>query len=312
MSELNVLDVLDLKTLLKKQGYSLAGTHSAVKTCLWLTRAMRGEGECYKAQFYGVQSHRCMQMTPTLVCNQRCLHCWRPVEVDAPWPESWDSPVEIAGSCIQAQRKLISGFGGSAPRERWEEGNEPGHAAISLSGEPTLYPYLPELVREFKRRGLTTFVVSNGTMPEMMERLEPSQLYMSLDAPDEETYRKVCRPKTDGLWDRINKTLDILSKKDTRTDIRITLIKGVNMFDPAGYARLIKKANPDYVEVKAYMHLGFSRNRLSRNAMPSHEEVLAFAREIADHLGYKVADDVELSRIVLLSKDGSFSHLGQQ
>jgi tRNA wybutosine-synthesizing protein 1 len=57
------------------------------------------------------------------------------------------------------------------------------------------------------------------------------------------------------------------------------------------------------------MHLGFSRNRLPREAMPSHEEVLDFSMQIADHLGYSVADDVEISRVVLLSRDGSVSLL---
>ncbi|MBN2111230.1 MAG: 4-demethylwyosine synthase TYW1 [Methanosarcinaceae archaeon] len=304
-----VHDITDFKSLLKKQGYSLAGRHSAVKTCLWLGRAIKGEGECYKSVFYGIQSHRCLQMTPTLMCNQKCLHCWRPTEIDVPMPTGWDSPVEIVGSSIDCQRKLISGFGGSAPRELWMEGNEPRHAAISLSGEPTLFPYLPELVEEFRKQGFTTFVVSNGTVPEMMEKINPSQLYMSLDAPDRQTYEKVCNPKSPQLWGRIDRSLGILRDKDTRTVIRITLIKDLNMFDPEGYAELIKKAEPDYVEVKAYMHLGFSRMRLPREAMPSHEEVLEFSRKVAEHLGYKVAGDVEVSRVVLLSRDGSVSHL---
>ncbi|WP_406655938.1 4-demethylwyosine synthase TYW1 [Methanolobus sp. ZRKC2] len=304
-----VRDITDFKSLLKKQGYSLAGKHSAVKTCLWLGRAIKDEGECYKSVFYGIQSHRCLQMTPTLMCNQKCLHCWRPTEIDVPIPADWNSPVEIVGSCIDSQRKLISGFGGSAPRELWAEGNEPRHVAISLSGEPTLFPQLPELIGEFKKQGFTTFVVSNGTVPLMIEKINPSQLYMSLDAPDLQTYEKVCVPKSPELWDRINESLDILRSKDTRTVIRITLIKGVNMFKPEAYAELIKKAEPDYIEVKAYMHLGFSRKRLPREAMPSHEEVLDFSGKIAENLGYKVADDVEISRVVLLSKDGSVSHL---
>ncbi|MFI5383603.1 MAG: 4-demethylwyosine synthase TYW1, partial [Methanosarcina thermophila] len=33
-------DSPDFNTLLKKQGYALAGHHSAVKTCLWLRHAM--------------------------------------------------------------------------------------------------------------------------------------------------------------------------------------------------------------------------------------------------------------------------------
>ena len=302
-------DITDFNSLLRKQGYSLAGRHSAVKTCLWLRRSMQDEGACYKAAFYGIESHRCLQMTPTLMCNQRCLHCWRPTEVDVSMPVEWDSPVEIVGSCIESQRKLISGFGGSALKERWMEGNDPRHVAISLSGEPTLFPLLPELIEEFKRQGLTTFVVSNGTNPDMMERINPSQLYMSLEAPDRETYEKVCGPKSADLWERIGHSLEILREKETRTVIRITLIKDLNMFNHEGYAELIRKAEPDFIEVKAYMHLGFSRKRLPREAMPSHQEVLDFSDKLANLLGYSIADDVEISRVVLISKDGTVSHL---
>ncbi|WMW21621.1 4-demethylwyosine synthase TYW1 [Methanolobus mangrovi] len=303
------IEITDFKSLLKKQGYSLAGKHSAVKTCLWLRRSIKDEGECYKSVFYGIHSHRCLQMTPTLMCNQKCLHCWRPTEVDVPMPVEWNSPVEIVGSSIESQRKLISGFGDSAPLERWNEGKNPRHVAISLSGEPTLFPHLPELIDEFKTQGFTTFVVSNGTVPDMMSKINPAQLYMSLDAPDRETYEKVCVPKSSSLWDNILKSLEVLKTKETRTVIRITLIKGVNMFNSEGFAELIRIAEPDYIEVKAYMHLGFSRKRLPREAMPSHEEVMEFSEELAEHLGYKVAGDVEVSRVVLLSKDGLVSHL---
>lgn len=306
---LHISDITDLHSLLKKQSYSLVGNHSAVKTCLWLRKAMREEGKCYKASFYGIESHRCMQMTPTLMCNQRCLHCWRPVEVDAPQPVTWDSPLEIMGSCVQSQRKLISGFGDIKNRELWLEGNEPKHVAISLSGEPTLYPYLPELIDEFKNNGFTTFVVSNGTIPEMIKRINPSQLYISLDAPDEDTYNKVCRPKSSELWNNVKTSLGNLRNKKTRTVIRITLIKGLNMLNPQGYSTLIKQASPDYIEIKAYMHLGFSRNRLKRDSMPSHEEVMNFSRQIAEQADYSVVNDVQISRVVLLSKNGVVNKL---
>ena len=79
------------------------------------------------------------------------------------------------------------------------------------------------------------------------------------------------------------------------------------MFKPEGYAELIKKASPDFVEIKAYMHLGFSRLRLDRSAMPTHVEVLEFAQTLAKYLGYEIADESEISRVVLLSKDGKKS-----
>jgi len=294
------------KELLAKHGYHIAGSHGAVKTCLWLNRSMRNEGACYKSQFYGIASHRCIQMTPTLVCNHRCLHCWRAVEAPVPKPEKWDSPKELVEGCFAGQKRLVSGYGGSETTDniRWQEASEPKHVAISLSGEPTIYPYLPELIDEFHRRGMTTFVVTNGTNPEMVGKITPTQLYMSLNAPDADTYKKACAPLSD-TWENIKHSLEILNSSKTRTAVRITLTKGVNMVNPEGYARLIEVACPDYIELKAYMHLGFSRKRLSRENMPDHNEVLDFSRQVAQNMGYRVADESGLSRVVLLSKDGT-------
>lgn len=301
---------MTLVELLHKQGYHILGRHSAIKPCLWLNRAIKAKGSCYKAQFYGISSHCCVQMTPCIACNQRCLHCWRPVE--EPYTvEAWDQPELIVKQALVEQRRFVSGYGGTetADKKIWKEAFTPKHAAISLVGEPTLYPYLHELIELFKQEGMSTFIVTNGTRPEVLEKISPSQLYMSLDAPDHETYLQACNPVGD-LWGRVEESLEVLgSRPEQRRALRITLVKGLNMKDPAGYARQIRKASPDYVEVKAYMHLGYSRYRLTRDAMPTHPEVLEFAKKIADESGYKVANDVELSRVVLLSKTGSASRL---
>jgi tRNA wybutosine-synthesizing protein 1 len=293
-------------SLLKKHGYHLAGTHGAVKTCLWLNKSLRSEGGCYKSKFYGITSHRCIQMTPTLVCNHRCLHCWRAIESPVVIPEKWDSPEDIVESCLAGQRRLASGYGGSETMDKakWQEAFSPKHAAISLSGEPTLYPYLPELIDEFHKKNLTTFVVSNGTNPEMVGKIKPTQLYISLNAPDRETYEKACAPLCD-TWENIKQSLEIMKYSRTRTAVRITLTKGINMTNPEGFARLIGLAEPEYVELKAYMHLGFSRKRLAQDNMPSHQEVLDFSKQVMKALGYCITDESANSRVVLLSKDGT-------
>jgi tRNA wybutosine-synthesizing protein 1 len=73
------------------------------------------------------------------------------------------------------------------------------------------------------------------------------------------------------------------------------------MANPELYTKLLEQAEPDFVEVKAYMHLGRSRARLSREAMPDHAEILTFAGELSDTLGYRLEDDVPLSRVALLT-----------
>jgi len=300
---------------LERQGYHFVGAHghSAVKTCFWLRKSLRGEGNCYKGKFYGISAHRCVQMTPSIFCNQRCLHCWRPIE-DFNLNQSvkgreadavvWDSPAEIVDGCIREQRRLISGFKGfpGTDSSAFAEANQPRHAAISLIGEPTLYPYLEELIEEFHARGMTTFVVSNGTNPDVIRAIRPTQLYISLNAPEEGIYKKIAHAD---YWANIIQSLEELRKKRAvRTVVRITCIEGLNMVNPEGYADLLQLAKPDFIEVKAYMHIGYSRMRLPRAAMPTASRVRDFATEIAAHLrasGYRIVDESEISRVVLIS-----------
>ncbi len=307
----------EMRKTLEKQRYHFVGTHkhSAVKTCLWLWKSIRGEGNCYKGKFYGISAHRCVQMTPSIFCNQRCVHCWRPLEAFTigtepdlkEQPIEWDSPEEIVEGCIKEQKRLISGFKGSPKTNRnaFAEAEVPKHAAISLIGEPTLYPFLKELIQEFHSYGMTTFVVTNGTNPDMLRTISPSQLYLSLNAPNEAIYKKVSHAD---YWSRINESLaEMKAKKGkTRTVIRITCIKGLNMVNPDGYAELLKRANPDFVEVKAYMHIGYSRKRLPREAMPTHSQVKQFASEITEQLvHYKIVDESEISRVILMAYNSS-------
>ena len=74
------------------------------------------------------------------------------------------------------------------------------------------------------------------------------------------------------------------------------------MVHPEQYAELIKKANPVYVEVKAFMLVGASRDRLRLDNMPRHEEVKAFSKEIAKLAKLKILDEKKESRVVLLGK----------
>jgi tRNA wybutosine-synthesizing protein 1 len=288
---------------LKRQGYHLVA-HGAVKPCLWLRRSIRGGDQCYKNHFYGIASHRCVQMTPTLLCNHRCLHCWRPIDDMPTASGDWIEPAELLDGILEEQQRLISGYGGApetTDSTRLEEAKNPAHVAVSLMGEPTLYPMLKGLVEEIKGRGMTAFLVTNGTMPDVIGEVRPTQLYLSLNAPDEKTYLKVSNPQAN-LWSRFLESLERMRDSPSRTVTRLTLARNLNMQDPQGYAKLIEIAEPDFVEVKAYMHLGSSRNRLGRDSMPTHEEVMDFARDLSEILGYRLANHVPLSRVALLSR----------
>ena len=153
---------------LKKKGYRFVGSksHAAAKICHWTKKSIINEGVCYKEKFYGIESHRCLQMSPSIsYCHHKCLFCWRDISItDTEWNEDYDEPSEIIEGCIDAQRNLLCGFFGNSQSDlkKLKESKDPNNAAISLAGEPMLYPLIDDMLAEFKRRNFTTFLVSNG------------------------------------------------------------------------------------------------------------------------------------------------------
>ena len=309
-----------LLKLLIRQQYHLAGEHSAAKLCHWGESALKGGGSCYKNKFYGIASHRCLQCTPVLLfCNHACVFCWRMMPErkmtfeDMPGKRfEWDRPAEIADWLLKAQKEIISGFGGNKKVKRtlYEEANFPKHVALSLTGEPTMYPHLEKLLEEFHGRGMTTFLVTNGTFPERVEKWKtfPTQFYVSMVAPNEGVYKKAIRPVSPGLWKKYLRMLELMPHvgKKTRTVLRMTLTRGTNDSDLKGYAAQIKIAQPHYVEVKSMVFVGGARMEgrgLSLGSMLAMDEVGGIAKKLAEMTDYIMSDGHAPSRVVLLCRD---------
>ncbi|MEJ8542331.1 4-demethylwyosine synthase TYW1 [Methanothermobacter wolfeii] len=293
---------------MERMGYRFVGSnlHSAVKTCLWTKKSIINEGVCYKEKFYGIKSHRCLQMSPAVpFCQQKCLFCWRNLSsTRVQWEGPWDEPSEIIDGAVEAQRNLLCGYFGNekADKRKVLEAQEPSNAAISLAGEPLLYPDMDGLLEEFHRRNFTTFLVTNGLAAENLESLseEPTQLYISLDAPDRETYEELCRPQIQGAWELMNQSLELMPSFRCRRVLRITAVRNINMKRPELFADMIERARPDFVEIKAYMYIGYSRRRLEVDNMPLFYEVYEFAEKIAAESGMDIVDESRESRVVLL------------
>ena len=312
------------KKTLKNQGYRLVGKHSIVKVCEWCKHAIRGCGECYKNKFYGIPSWRCVQMSPWLACSNSCVHCWRPIELDMTKLMSLngknrlnklDKPKEIIEKCAKEQILLLKGFGGydKINKKRYEESHFPTHYAISLIGEPTLYPYIGQLVAELRKQGKTSFIVSNGLHPEIINKLWknkqlPTQLYVSLNSSNEKEYNSWQNSKLKDAWKRYNKTLELINKitkSGKRTVLRMTIVNDLNMSDRhvKEFAELIKKSGVMFVEVKSYMPLGYARARMGYEKMPFIENIRDFAKKLAKETGYIVLDKHDKSKIYLLGKN---------
>jgi tRNA wybutosine-synthesizing protein 1 len=304
--------------------YGVSG-HSTVELCHWTRSALTGGASCYKFKFYGAPvggSHRCVELSPVgMICSNRCVYCWRPSEsfdTIELTPEMVDDPEDVVNGILRERYRLLTGYFGHprSSRDRVNEALMPTHWAISLSGEPTLYPKLPQLIKYIKSLPSTRsiFLVTNGQHPEMLQRLQdedalPTQLYLSCNAPNRELYYKVNVPvmNRDDAWERWLRSLELLSRLNTRTVVRITLIGGWNNHESLipEYAKLMRIGNPHFIEIKSYMHLGHSTYRLGRESMLRHEDVREWGMRMLDELSklgsrFWLMDESVESRIVVL------------
>jgi tRNA wybutosine-synthesizing protein 1 len=262
---------------LTKEGYKIIGTHSAVKLCRWTKNQMRGRGGCYKHTFYGITSYQCMEATPSLACANKCVFCWRhhknPVGTEWRWKE--DEPDYIVNEAVESHRSMINemrGVPGVKP-ERLLEGFDVKHCALSLVGEPIMYPRINEMLGELHKRKISTFLVTNAQFPAEIKALCPvTQLYVSVDASNKESLKAIDRPLFKDYWERFTGALKALESKRQRTVYRLTLVSGWNMDEIEGYAKLIETGLPDFIEIKAVTYCGKSdASSLTMQNVPWHK-----------------------------------------
>ncbi len=305
-----------LREKLEKQGYHLLGERGGYKACQWQKKSLLNGDTCYKEKFYGIESHRCLQMTPVVdKCTQNCEFCWRvtPQDVKVSWNQTTVRsdevlpPVELLDQTVMANLRSLGGYnpeaGAKVSPEKYLQARDPKHVAISLAGEPTLYPFLSDFIEEIHRREMTSFLVTNGTTPDTLAELTlPTQLYITLAAPDRETHTRLLRPKIPDAWERLRESQELLNSLDCRTVNRLTMVAGHNMHDIRSYTKQILIGEPDFIEVKGYMHLGSSRDRLGRSNAPTHNDIRAFSEKLAALTSYYLVDEQIESRVVLLSR----------
>lgn len=325
-----------LKETLKKMHYGLVGEGGAVQVCRWTKNALRGDRGCWKEKFYGVSSAGCCEMTPNVMnCENKCLHCWRPIEfnlgTDVKDPMK---PEELLSGILEERKKLLNGFLGNAKieREKVLSAMEPSLYTMSLSGEPTLYPYLGELFSLIREKGKVSFLVTNGQNPDVLRKLEeeglPTQIAISTNASNKELFVKWHRSCNKDSWERFLESLDVLKslKGKVRRVVRLTVVAegaGEERQENAGgdskydnynnmkdehvkeYTDLIKRADVEFVHVKGFKSVGYSRERFGYDKQPWFDEVRDFAKKLEKELdGYEIRGEDERCCVVLLAKAG--------
>ncbi|TQV98837.1 hypothetical protein V2A60_007465 [Cordyceps javanica] len=304
---------------LTKQGYAIVGSHSGVKICRWTKSALRGRGSCYKYSLYGINSHQCMETTPSLSCSNKCVFCWRhgTNPVGTTWRWVVDPPEMIFDGVKENHYKKIKMMRGvpGVRAERFAEALRIRHCALSLVGEPIFYPYINEFLGMLHKERISSFLVCNAQHPDQLADLKAvTQLYVSIDASNKDSLRKIDRPLHRDFWERFNRCLDILREKRFRhrTVFRLTLVKGFNVEDEAeGYARLIEQGLPCFVEIKGVTYCGTSTSSnagLSMSNVPFYWEVCDFVRALDKRLqekglAYGIAAEHAHSCCVLLASE---------
>ncbi|KAK9235485.1 hypothetical protein V1525DRAFT_409859 [Lipomyces kononenkoae] len=312
---------------LTKQGYTIVGSHSGVKICRWTKSALRGRGSCYKFAFYGIKSHLCMETTPSLSCSNKCVFCWRhgTNPVGTTWRWQVDPPELILKGALEGHYRKIKQMRGvpGVQAARFAEAFTVRHCALSLVGEPIFYPHINEFVRMLHERSISSFLVCNAQHPDQLKALDQvTQLYVSIDASDKESLRRIDRPLHRDFWERFNQCLDILrSKTRQRTVFRLTLVKGFNASDVLGYAKLVAQALPCFIEIKGVTYCGTAstasepngafkgvkKDSLTMANVPFYDEVRGFVLQLDASLkdlglNYEVAAEHAHSCCILIAQ----------
>eukprot|EP01126_Amoeba_proteus_P035336 TRINITY_DN3560_c0_g1_i11.p1 TRINITY_DN3560_c0_g1~~TRINITY_DN3560_c0_g1_i11.p1 ORF type:complete len:460 (+),score=110.00 TRINITY_DN3560_c0_g1_i11:874-2253(+) len=315
-----------MRKALTKQGYKLLGSHSGVKLCRWTKAMLRGRGGCYKHTFYGISSYQCMEMTPSLACANKCVFCWRhhtnPVAKE--WKWKVDDPTFLVEEAMHNHHQLIKslkGVPGVVP-ERFQEAKTIKHCALSLVGEPILYPYINELVGLLHSNKISTFLVTNAQFPDKLESLGPvTQLYLSIDAATKDRLKVIDRPLFRDFWERFIQSIKIVASYPQRTVFRLTLVKDYNMEEIKDYAELVKLGVPDFIEIKGVTYCGNSdASFLTIKNTPFQDEVVKFSQSLCNeinhvvdpiHAVYEIACEHEHSLSILIANKSKFYKNGK-
>ena len=203
---------------------------------------LRGRGGCYKHTFYGISSYQCMESTPSLACANKCVFCWRHHKnpVGTEWRWQTDAPELLVSGFMNNHKDLIKtmrGLPGVLP-ERLQEAERIRHCALSLVGEPIIYPHINRFLGLLHENGISSFLVTNAQVstsarmclhqqlvcnahlqfPDKMETLIPvTQLYISVDAANKDSLQAVDRPLFKDFWERFLSCIDVLKAKGQRT-----------------------------------------------------------------------------------------------
>ncbi|MBU1259726.1 MAG: radical SAM protein [Planctomycetes bacterium] len=166
---------------------------------------------------------------------------------------------------------------------------KPDCITLSGSGEPTLYSNCGRLIGEIKKiTSVPIAVITNGSllfMPDVRKDIKNADIVIpSLDAGDEETFKKINRPATGITFDKVLRGLVDFRREFTgKYWLEVFLVAGLNDSDEQidKLAACIEKIRPDKVQL----------NTVTR---PPAEDVRAVSHQRLEQIAQRIYKNTEV------------------
>ncbi len=180
---------------------------------------------------------------PSKTCNYSCVYCQLGrTDHMTNTRQDFYKPTDILNEILDAVK--------NNPKEI-------DYVTFVGEGEPTLFKSLGYLIRETKSRtGIPTAVITNGSllyMEDVREDLKEADVVLpSLDAADEETFKKINRPYPKIEYDMMVEGLKRFSKmRKGQLWVEVMLVRGINDDEKQlrGIADILEEIKPDRVYV---------------------------------------------------------------
>lgn len=163
----------------------------------------------------------------TAGCNMRCGYC--------------HNPEMVLPQLIRCRKDFIPSetfFHFLETRKNFLEG------VVVSGGEPTIHPGMIDFIKKIKEKGFLVKLDTNGSNPDVLKSLIDQKLvdYVAMDV-------KTTPPKYEkltvlnGIWNKVQKSYEILLASPVDFEVRTTFIKGYHTFgDTEKMAHFFKEA----------------------------------------------------------------------
>ncbi len=216
-----------------------------------------------------------IDLVPSKTCTLNCVYCQLGARAEPTMErKAYVDPEEV---CAEVREVLRSGA-------------DPDYLTLSGAGEPTLDSHFGDVAGRLQELGDTPVaLVTNGTLfhrEEVRRGCSAIDLVLpSLDAGDEETFRRLNRPHPDlRLEDIVDGLCRLRDEQNARMWLEVFVVPGINTGTEQveALARAVERISPDRVQLNTAVR------------PPTEESVRAAPREQLERVRDKIGPECEI------------------